>query len=124
MTNTNGKLATYELATHDVDLGLQVVELSGALDMSGLKAVRNGIEDFVSNFEGRFLLFDLTDLKFLNSNAVAFLLMLQQSLAEKNAEMFVANASEYVEDVLTVIGFKDAVKCFDSIEECINSISQ
>lgn len=103
--------------------GFVVVKFSGELDKAGLDVIKENLNMLTESIEGKYLVLDFSDLNFINSEGIGFLMTMQYRLTKKDKELVVVGAAEHVFDVLMVIGLLNVIKHFDTLEEFNESIS-
>lgn len=103
--------------------GYVVVKFSGELDKAGLEVVKEDLNKLTESVNEKYLVLDFTDLNFINSEGIGFLMTMHYRLTKKEKELVVIGAAEHVFDVLKVIGLLNVMKHFDSLEEFKGSIS-
>lgn len=117
-------LITLKFVTDINDLDYQVIEFSGELDSASLRDVEKKIFEFLPDFRHRFLLFDFTDLKFINSEGVGFVAVVQEQLGQLGKQLILFGAEKHVADVFNAVGFEKILPIFHSIREAINFIKK
>lgn len=120
----NMALITLKFITDINDLDYQVIEFSGELDSASLRDVEKKIFEFLPSFKHKFLLFDFTDLKFINSEGVGFVAVAQEKLKQLGKQLILFGSSRHVADVFDAVGFEKILPMFHSIREAINFIKK
>ncbi len=93
-----------------------LVNLNGELDKAGLESVRAELDQVVESLNKKYLVFDCTDLEFINSESIGYLLTLHYRLLKKEQELVLVNVTQRVRDVLDVVGILKLIKFFDSVD--------
>jgi anti-sigma B factor antagonist len=79
--------------------GVPIIKLTGEIDLSNADSVRAAIESAVANAPER-IVFDLSDLDFLDSSGIALLLY----VAAKTGSVQIRNPSDIVRRIIEVTG--------------------
>ncbi len=103
--------------------GYVVAKFSGELDKAGLDVVKEDLNKLTESVEGKYLVLDFSELNFINSEGIGFLMTMQYRLTKKDKELVVVGAAEHVFDVLKVIGLLNVMKHFATLDEFKESIS-
>ena len=99
-----------------------VLSFEGDLDKLGLELVRPQIDEIVEKLETKYLVFDFTSLNFINSESIGYLITVHYRLIKKDKGLVIVKASNYVKDVLQVIGVSDFIKNYESLADFEESI--
>lgn len=116
--------ASIEMNVNEPDKdGFVVVSFKGELDKAGLDVVKDELNRLAEEFESKYLVFDFSELNFINSEGIGFLMTIHYRLTKREKELVVVGAAEHVYDVLKVIGLLSVMKHHKSIEKFRASIS-
>jgi anti-anti-sigma factor len=99
-----------------------VVTFDGDLDKLGLESVREQIDDLAEKLATRYLVYDFTDLNFINSESIGYLITVHYRLIKKDKLLAVVHASDHVKDVLQVIGISEMVGVYDDMNAFLAAI--
>ena len=80
-------LLTLKFVTDIRDMDYEVIEFHGELDQSNLTLTETQVADLLKSFSRKFLVFDLADLSFINSEGVGFIVSISTKLARKNQKI-------------------------------------
>lgn len=94
----------------------------GDFDKLGLESVRSQIDEIADKLETKYLVFDFTSLNFVNSESIGYLITIHYRLVKNDKVLVIVKASNYVKDVLQVIGVSDFVKSYETIADFEASI--
>jgi anti-anti-sigma factor len=97
--------------------GYQVIELDGDMDKAGLSIVKDDLEKISDDFAYKYLVFDFTDLNYINSEGIGFFMALHSHLVKMKKVLVFTSARDNVKDVLSVIGILSVVEYHDTLEE-------
>lgn len=117
-------LITLKFITDINNLDYQVIEFSGELDTASLRDVEKTIFDFIPTFKHRFLLFDFTNLKFINSEGVGFMASVYAKLMHTGKQLILFGLKDHVADTFQALGFEKMMPVCHSIREAINFIKK
>ncbi len=93
-----------------------IVKFVGDLDKAGLESIRTNIMKTVDDLMDKYLVFDFTDLDFINSESIGFLMEVHSHLFKISKNLVVSNAKANVKDVLSVIGIFNIIQYTDSLD--------
>ena len=102
----------------------KLVKFTGDLDKAGLEAVKDQLDKLVDSLEEKRIVFDFTDLNFINSEGIGFLMTLHIRLTKKEKDLIIVGAADHVYDVLKVIGLINVIKIFNTMTEFKESIKE
>ena len=97
-----------------------VVRPAGELDLATVEELDSVLENVGPT---RILVFDLTELEFLDTSGLRFLLKLQADFAAAGSELKLVRGSKEVERLLTVAGFADRLPLEDSVDAALANVS-
>ena len=100
-----------------------VASFKGELDKAGLDVVKEELNTLAEEFQSKYLVFDFTELNFINSEGIGFLMTIHYRLSKREKELVVVGAADHVHDVLSVIGLLTVIKHFKTLEEFKTSLS-
>lgn len=103
--------------------GHQIVEFHGDLDKAGLDENRAKLEKVIENFTGEHLIFDLSNLQYINSESIGFTMMIHSHLAKLGKSLIIVNAKPNVKDVFQVIGLFNVVPYYNSLNEAFTQLA-
>ncbi len=92
-----------------------MVSFNGDLDKLGLEAVRAQIDEVAEKIETKYLVYDFTDLNFINSESIGYLITIHYRLIKKDKALVIVKASDHVKDVLQVVGITEFIRMYESI---------
>ena len=106
------------------DIDYDVMEFHGEFDQSTFDDAEQRSNAFLSNFERRFLILDLTDLKFINREGIGFLVSMHTKLVKKGKNLLIFGAKHNVTDVFELVGLPQIISIFSSMNEAIKFIKK
>lgn len=117
-------LLTLKFVTDVRDFDYEVIEFHGELDQSNLDTTEGQINDLLKNFTRKNLIFDLSDLKFINSEGVGFIVAINLKLAKKKKNLIVCGPQQNVEDIFELIGLPKLLPILATIGDAIGFIKK
>ncbi len=121
--NDNTPILTLNTLPPDKQKSYQVFELNGDMDKQGLTLVRQKLEETAQNFPYQYFIFDFSNLNFINSESIGFLMTLHSHLVKMKKKLVVTSAKSHVKDVLSVIGILNVIDYHDSLEAFLKTIA-
>lgn len=115
-------LLTLKFVTDIKDLDYEVIEFHGELDQSNLSATESQIVDLLKNFSRKFLVFDLSDLHFINSEGIGFFVSSSTKLARKNSKLLLTGVRHNVMDIFNLIGLPKLIPVLPNIADAIRYV--
>lgn len=92
------------------------VTLVGELDKVGLDSIRADLDSLLAESKTKNVVLDLSELEFINSEGVGYLLTIHYRLLKRDLKMVIVGAKSHVKDVLEVIGMLTIVPYFETFE--------
>ena len=104
------------------DQHYQVVVFRGDLDKAGLSCVKQDLEALTGRFVGQYLVYDLTQLHFINSESIGFLMTMHSRLAKANKSLVLIGACDNVKDVFQVIGLFHIMRYYENLASFLETL--
>lgn len=104
--------------SYDAVHNAQVIRLQGEFDKLGLSAVKDQLEVAMERFTGKYLIFDLSELNFINSEGIGYLIGVYTHVSNIGGIFCLVGAKAHVQDVFEALGLWNVIKHPDSIEAC------
>lgn len=115
---TYAQITIEDLATDQADRILKIVKITGQLDESNVddqsKVVYALIEQNPKNL---YLVFDLSELEYLNSKAIGYLTDWYGRVSAENGKISIAMAKDNIVDILQVVGLTQLITCHATLDE-------
>ena len=99
----------------------EIVQFNGEMDKSSVPQVRSGLDDYLLNYGKNFLIFDLTNLEFINSEGVGYLVSVYYRLLKQAKKFVIAGAKPQVLDVFELVGLTKLINCYATVQDAVNS---
>lgn len=100
----------------------QLVEFDGEFDKAGLNDNRDKIDALLENFPLSYLVFDLTRLRYINSESIGFLMAVHSHLVKLQKGFVLLNPLPQIKDVFNVIGLAQVIPMYDSLEAFLKTL--
>jgi len=100
----------------------KVVTLAGEMDESNIESVRTQLDPLLNDLSVVHLLFDLSQLEFINSKGIGYLVSVHTHLSKDKRAMILASAQEAVMDVISLVGLTTIIKYFDTLDEALQNL--
>lgn len=100
--------------------GVKVVHLTGELDEVSVEQVKRDIDPHLNDTSVVQVIFDFTNLEFINSKGIGYLVSVHTHLAKDGRTMAIAGAVEAVMDVLSLVGLTNIIPYHKTLEEALS----
>jgi len=97
------------------DKKYQVIQFDGDFDKVGYEEVRETLNGSVKGFSGISLVFDFTNLKFINSEGIGYLVEVHAHLVKDNKKLIIVGPNDHVKDVFETIGINELIPIFTDL---------
>ena len=92
------------------------------MDESSLETVKPQIDSVLNDTNVKYLILNLTQLSFINSKGIGYLVFIHTHLSKDQRELILAGANEEVMDVISLVGLTTIVKYFNTLEEALTGL--
>lgn len=99
----------------------KVVHLNGELDELSIESLKEDIDPLLSNRSLTELILDLSNLEFINSKGIGYIVSIHTHLAKDGRVMKLASANEAVMDVISLVGLTTIIPYFTTLDEAKNA---
>lgn len=106
-----------EISSNNDNPKYMIVKFVGNLDSYGLTEKRKDIDQLVTDCNKPFLVFDFSELEYINSESIGLLMRYNEILMAKEQKLVLLQAKQNVIDVLEVIGLLETVPYYASMED-------
>jgi stage II sporulation protein AA (anti-sigma F factor antagonist) len=101
------------------DPSIKVVALTGEMDETSIDGLKTQLDPMLADLNIKILLFDFTNLEFINSKGIGYLVSVHTHLSKDQREMRIAAANEAVMDVISLVGLTTIIKYFNTVQEAL-----
>lgn len=98
----------------------QLVTFDGEFDKAGHMEVHPTLEVCVNAFEKKFLVFDFTALRFINSEGIGYLMEIHAHLSKRDKKLVVVGLVDHVQDVFQTIGISEIIPLYKDLQAFLN----
>ena len=96
---------------------VKVIQLNGEMDETALDEIKQAVDPLLNDPHLHQLIFDLTELQFINSKGIGYLVSVHTHLAKDGRSMVMTNATQPVMDVITLVGLTGIIPYYPTLEE-------
>lgn len=104
-----------------LDRNYQIVKFNGEFDKAGHSEIREKLDTEVKSFEGTSLIFDFTNLKFINSEGIGYLMEIHAHLIKNDKRLIIIGLQHNVKDVFETIGISEIIPLYKNLDEFLSS---
>ncbi len=98
-----------------------IFDFSGDMDKLALSEKKHEINDLINEFKGKSVVFDFTDLTYINSEAIGYLMQVNGFLLSVDKKFILVGVQKNVKDILEAIGIFEIIPAYPTIKEFLNS---
>lgn len=117
-------LLTLKFVTDVRNGDYEIVEFHGELDQSTIPSTEKQVADLLADFNRPYLIFDLTDLKFINSEGIGFVVTTHTTLLKKGQQLVICGLKKHVEDVMSLVGLPRLMQVFPTAQTAIDNLKK
>jgi len=100
-----------------------IFEFKWELDETNADKTFTNIYNEIWEFSDKKIIFNLSELKYLNSKSIWYIADIYSNVEDNDGEMYISNCDEWVKDVLELVGITTIIPTVDTIEEAIEALS-
>lgn len=100
----------------------KVVHLEGEMDEVSIENVKAKVDPFLNDPNIKAIVMDLGKLTFINSKGIGLLVAFHTHLSKDQRALVLAEGSEAVMDVVSLVGLTSIIKYFDTLEEALQNL--
>lgn len=100
-----------------------IFEFSGELDETNADKTFKTIYDEIWDFKDKKIIFNLEGLKYLNSKSIWYIADVFSNIEDNNWKMYISNCSEWVKDILELVGITTIIPTVNDQKEAIEAMS-
>ncbi len=101
-----------------------VVSLSGELDHHTAKEVKNLIEEVIKNRNVRNLIFDFTNLTFMDSSGIGVVVGRYKLIRSMGGKLAIAGAQKNVNKLLYMSGINKIIETYDCVDSAVKELQE
>ncbi len=100
-----------------------IFEFSGELDETNADKTFTAIYEGIWGFAGKKIIFNLANLKYLNSKSIWYIADIYSNVEENEWQMYISDCDEWVKDVLELVGITTIIPTVDTVHQAIEALS-
>ena len=100
-----------------------IFEFTGELDETNADKTFKSIYDQIGDFNDKKILFNLSGLKYLNSKSIGYIADVFSNLEDAEGQMYISNCSDWVKDILELVGITTIIPTVDKEKEAIEALA-
>lgn len=101
----------------------QVVKFTGEFDKAGHIEIREELDKFVEGFSLKSMIFDFSELKFINSEGIGYLMEIHAHLVQRDRQLVIVGPNSHVNDVFKAIGLSEIIPLFNCVNDFLKNNS-
>jgi len=117
-------LLTLKFISNPDNKEYSIIEFDGELDKSTIPNAELQIENFLVKSTQRFVVFNLSALKYANSEGVGFFVSTHTKLTHNNKQLVLFGLIANVADVFDAIGIGKLIPTFKNLDEVVSFVSK
>lgn len=102
------------------DPSVKVVHLKGELDEISVETLKTYVDPLLNDKNAVKIIFDFTELEFLNSKGIGYLVSVHTHLTKDGRSLVLAGAVEPVMDVISLVGLTSIVPYYKTLDDAVN----
>lgn len=99
-----------------------IVRLEGELDHHHAEEIRDAIDEILEDTSIRHLVFDLTNLRFMDSSGIGVFMGRYKTISKRGGQACITNVNGQLARIMDVSGLYTILKPYGSVQEAINGI--
>ena len=99
-----------------------IAKMSGELDHHSTEEVREKLERCIINKSAKNLIFDFTNLTFMDSSGIGMIIGRFKLISAMGGKVKIVYKSRQIDKLISMSGLKKIIKVYDDIEQAIESI--
>jgi stage II sporulation protein AA (anti-sigma F factor antagonist) len=104
------------LASSEFQAGTQLVKFTGQLDETNIEEQAKKIYEILEG-ETKNLIFDFSELTYLNSKSIGYIADWQQKISQKGGKLVIVGAKDNIFDILDVVGLTNIMEIVETTEQ-------
>ncbi len=104
--------------------GINIFEFSWELDETNADKTFKTIYDDIGDFTWKNIIFNLSGLKYINSKSIWYIADVFSNIEDVNGKMYISNCSEWVKDILELVGITTIIPTVDTEAEALSAIKK
>jgi len=99
-----------------------IFTFAGELDETNADNTFKDIYEQIGSFENKKIIFNMSELKYLNSKSIGYIADVFSNIEDNEWEMYISNCDEGVKDVLELVWITTIIPTVDTEEEALSEL--
>jgi len=99
-----------------------IFTFAGELDETNADNTFKDIYEQIGSFENKKIIFNMSELKYLNSKSIGYIADVFSNIEDTEWEMYISNCDEGVKDVLELVWITTIIPTVDTEEEALSEL--
>lgn len=117
-------LTQLEVKKSSTNTGVKIFSFHGELDETNVDTTFPNIIADIADFNGARILFNLVELKYLNSKSIGYIADIAQRTEDGSGKFALSNIGAEVRDTLDLVGITSIVPVYDTEEVALVELSK
>lgn len=118
-----GKIKIKSIESPSQDEIIKIVELYGNIDESSVDKLSIPIYELIeNNTNNLFLIFDLEEVKYMNSKTIGYLTDWSQRVNKNKGKLIICRANTHIKNTLESVGVQELLPIYESLEEAKQAV--
>lgn len=101
-----------------------VAELNGEIDHHAVKGIREKIDEALDNYSANALVFDFSEVTFMDSSGIGMILGRYRKMGEKENKIAISSCSKPIRNILNMAGVFSIIDYYDTKEEAVSNLGR
>lgn len=112
--------SNFNFEANSIDNYLKI-NFSGDFDKIAIHENKLQINKIINEFKGKTVVLDFENLKYINSEAIGYLMQLNGFLLSVDKKLVLCSVNKNVKDILDAIGIFEIIPAFKNFEDFLNT---
>lgn len=117
-------METYISVNKEERDGVMIFQFSWDLDETNTDKTFGSIKKEIGDFQGKKVIFQLTNLKHLNSKSIGHIADIYSNIEENNGKMSICDCTEGVRDILDLVWVPTIIPVVNSLDEALKIVNE
>ncbi len=112
-------VSTTTFSTEIVENSIGLIHAEGEIDQSNLPDLESAVKPLIENPALKTLIFNCTDIAFVNSKVVGYVAYLHTTLVKSDRHLVLAAMNETLSDIFALVGLTSIISHYETVEEAV-----
>lgn len=103
-----------------IEKSLLILAFKGDMDKLALTEFKLEINKVINEFKGKKVVFDFTELNYINSEAIGYLMQVNGFLLSVDKQLILVGVKKNIKDILDAIGIYEIIPVFNNLKDFLN----